>query len=70
MYKHDPDAQVIEPKPKATTTEERMDALESKVTRLFEMMSALQVDTTSTRKAVRRQNTDIGNLSTALRSRG
>jgi hypothetical protein len=67
MYKNDPTATKIEHN-KSNTTEKKIEMLESKLNRLYDMVTALQSDMAINKKALRRQNTDIGNLGTAVRS--
>jgi hypothetical protein len=67
MYKNESTAPKIEYN-KPNTTEKKIEMLESKLNRLYDMVTALQADMMINKKAMRRQNTDIGNLGTALRS--
>jgi len=67
MYKNESIAPKIEYN-KPNTTEKKIQMLESKLNRLYDMVTALQADMMINKKAMRRQNTDIGNLGTALRS--
>jgi len=64
----DPDSPTIVTK-EETDIEKRIDMLEHKISRIAEQMNRLSEFTQQNSRAVKRQNTDITNLTTAIRKR-
>ena len=63
------DESEMKPAQSDNAQENRIKQLESKVSQLAEQMHRLVEALEVTRRGIRRQNTDINNLSTAIRNR-
>lgn len=67
MYKRDPNAPIVV-HVEEHSTDKKVELLEAKVARLSEMVLRLQAELEATRRAGRRQATDINNITTAVRN--